>query len=267
VPSSSLEARWFFDGALDPRGDVVGWFGGGASAASPDPGRLTWPPVWREDTYLLLPERPDIGVKVRREDPAAPGGGRLEFKGRTEQEGPVAFGEVGRPHGDSGAGSGAPAAADLPPVAAVERWVKWSCTQGELPGALARLFAPRDGSLWTTVRKKRLLRRIQLRPDPDAPSGYRPVEVDPSVWIDRGVGVEVTRIEVVSGSGDPGGEGSALHAAWTVGIEAFPADVQVASEFAPVVRAFLEGFPEPALLTADASMGYPAWLARGRPGP
>jgi hypothetical protein len=151
----------------------------------------------------------------------------------------------------------------------VERWVKWSCSPDELPAHLAPLFSPSFDVPWIRVRKKRLLRMIRL----DRGGAHRE-EPDPRRRIDRGLGFELTRIEVsrpgetaTHGNGAAGSasapRGDPAQLAWTLGFEAFPADVDAGGEFAPLVRACLEDFPEPQLLVPGVSKGYPAWLAEG----
>jgi hypothetical protein len=216
------ECRWFFDGP--PPSDVVGWF----REVTPwqrDPGveSPAWPSRWREDRYLTLSGRDDLGIKSRSE-PAHGGGlwARMEIKGRAAELGHVEL------------------AAGVDGL--VERWVKWSHPADGVPAALRAMMTGPDA---VTVRKKRLLRRVRLRP------GDLAVEIPPEVPPPgRGLSVEVTHVEA---------EGRAF---WTVGLEAHPWEEGIHVAFVVTAASLFESYPGTSPLGVDRSWSYPAWLLR-----
>lgn len=238
---SSHECRWFFAGALPEDDEIVERFrtaGGWPRAGVVEP--PAWPADWRVDRYVCLPRGgdpadADMGIKLR--DERALGRPlKLEFKGRTASLGHVELSD------------GA--------VGLVEQWVKWSYEGPSVPEALWSAFGSGSGaassggdpsSAVTAVHKKRLLRTIRLDPAGDdeevAAGAAGPV-------LDRGVGLELTRVRV---------EGID---AWTLGLEAFPAGDGIDEGLRRVAARFLGDMRGVASLEAERSMSYPAWLAR-----
>ena len=167
------------------------------------------------DIYLLLPDCEDMGIKWRE--------GLLQIKGRVERVEDALFG------GHAGV---------------IERWIKWS--YADLPAPCRAIFeasGASTGRRTVAVHKQRLLRLVQV--DDDA--GL--LEVAPGRFIERGVAVELTDLDI---------DGAAFT---TVGFEGFPDDAVVERSFAAVVEAFLADWPgDP--LTLARSLSYPAWLGR-----
>lgn len=227
----SLEIRWFRAGSLDEEGDVARRFAAlpfPVDASGPEAGCLpedaaTWPEGWREDTYLRTAGRADIGIKLRREGGDAHA--RLEFKGRTEVLGAI---EVG---------------ADI--RGSLERWAKWSVPAGEAHPGLRDLLEAEGDPAVATVRKRRLQRVLRF-----TEGGEVHEVLDPSRAIDRGVAVELVRLEI---GGSPW---------WGIGFEAFP-DVRPA-ELDPVIRRVVGALPA-GILTGASALGYPAWLLEREP--
>jgi hypothetical protein len=217
VPLASHEVRWFFEGTADDHRDLKRWF------ETTDPvmkDRGVGTPTWKgrlddqPDVYLLIPGSQDMGIKWRE--------GGLQIKGRVASLGTQ---QLARHHGR------------------VERWVKWSYTG--VPEGYRRLFAAEsDPSLQTrSVRKTRALRRLRL----DTMTGVAR-EVDANTFVDRGLGCELTDLEV---SG---------RAFCSLAFEAFPDDSAMHEAFAGTVSMFLEGLTME--LDAARSMSYPAWLGQ-----
>ena len=213
-PFTSIETRWFFEGAAARHPDLRRWFE--TSAPFPRPPGIG-PPEWRgraggePDVYLLLPGCADMGVKWRE--------GTLQVKGRAEDLGARRFGE--RHEGR------------------VQRWIKWTCA--EVPDSYRALFADggRLGLATAAVHKTRALRMISLEPG-------SPREVEPGTVVDRGVGFEMTELELNRKN------------YCSIAFEAFPDDATTAAGFDAVVRAFAGEFA--GTLVVDASMAYPDWL-------
>lgn len=170
-----------------------------------------------------------MGIKFRHERIDGDRHVRLEFKGRTSAMGVCDFG-----NGHAGC---------------VERWVKWSYADSDVPGVMADLFD--QSSNVVDIYKKRILRRLRLgtfREDVEVPlSG-------PEAAVDRGMHIELTRVRV----GDPDAR-RAAHVGWTLGFEAFPHDAEMYDSFGRNVGVFLETFRGP-ILEAETSMSYPAWI-------
>lgn len=163
---SSLEVRWFVQGA--PDASVLEVFAEAPLVPDhPAPAGTTEASPWREDTYLVLPTRTDIGLKVRREADAP---ARWEFKGRSGATTPIEVGDlVPRP---------------------LERWTKWSVSAADLPGSLTALVGE-DAGAALTVRKRRWLRLVELGPE-----GPVREHSERRTRIDRGVIVELTEVRV-----------------------------------------------------------------------
>ena len=219
------ETRWFFTGP--PPDPVVEWF----RDCTPWPRaegvtRPEWPAEWREDRYLALVGRDDIGIKSRTEpDGEGHVGTLVEFKGRTVELGVV---ELAR---------GA--------VGVADQWIKWSYGEDEVPGALVGVFDSGPAPAVHVVRKKRLLRAVALTP------GKHPVEIpEARLPPTRGLDVELTRVRL----------GASEH--WTLGLEASPVDPDISRNFVATARPFLEAYPGEPALTEAASLSYPAWLLR-----
>ena len=88
---TSLEVRWFFEGAVAP--DFAHWFTTVGQTEE-------WNEAERRtDTYLCIPSVDDMGVKIRHKK-------KLEFKGRQELLGVSAFSDLAQ--------------------GVFEKWTKWS---------------------------------------------------------------------------------------------------------------------------------------------
>ena len=128
----------------------------------------------------------------------------------------------------------------------VERWTKWSFKDDGVPAELRELFEEGKAATAVPVRKKRLLRKIRLDAfgnDTEVPSSGA------ESFIDRGMGFELTRIQVRDES------------YWTLGFEAFPDDSALHEAFTRNLPRLLDGFPG-GTLSSDNSQSYPAWLQR-----
>jgi hypothetical protein len=213
-PFATIETRWFFDGDSGRHPVLRHWF----ESCAPFPRGGDVPaPRWTEraggapDVYLLMPGCRDMGIKWRE--------GSLQIKGRVEDLGEQALGprHQGR----------------------VQRWIKW--TYERVPAAYRSLFATDAGhGLGTAaVSKTRALRLIGM--DAEAPE-----EVAPGVVLHRGVGYEMTDLEL---------DGKRY---CSIAFEAFPDDAVTAAGFDTVVTGFLDELP--VALDAGASMSYPDWL-------
>ncbi len=216
LPFASVETRWFFAGPAQRHPELRHWFETCRPfTGSADPGKPEWKgrAGGEPDVYLLMPGCDDMGIKWRE--------GTLQVKGRVADLGARRFGSrhLGR----------------------VQRWVKW--TYAEVPAAYRALFnGTGDTEIETaSVHKTRALRMISL--DSGAPA-----EVMPGTVLDRGVGVEMTDLELR-------GERYC-----SVAFEAFPDDGAAVAGFDTVVTGFLEALGQS--LPVDASLSYPEWLAR-----
>ncbi len=230
---ASHECRWFFEGPLAGAREVEivdAFRGAGGWPVEVEVPRPEWPEAWRRDRYVCLPVRVDprevdMGIKLRDER-ASGGGVRLEYKARTSIPGPVGF--------------------DTNAVGIVERWLKWSYADAEVPGSLLAPFV--TGEIGLGVEKIRMLRKIRF----DA--GDRDEEIAPSgagSFVDRGLTIELARIRT---------EAYGEH--WSLGFEAYPPDPEMHEDFVRNVRAFAAGLPPAFVLTAERSMSYPEWLSR-----
>lgn len=217
IPLATHEVRWFFEGKAHQHEALKRWFETIAPMPkSPGVG----PPVWQgrlddqPDVYLLVPGSDDMGIKWRE--------GALQIKGRISSLGTQVF--CGRHQGK------------------VERWIKWS--YAHTPAAYQRLFgAEQETALVTAaVRKIRALRKVRL----DTLTGMAE-EVDAQTCIDRGLGVELTDLEVAG------------KAYCSLAFEAFPNDSAMAAAFTEAVEAFVDGLTA-CDLTVASSQSYPAFL-------
>lgn len=217
VPLASHEVRWFFPGAIDQHKALVSWF----ETASPLEKKGNFaPPDWtgrlgdKPDVYLLVPGADDMGIKWRE--------GNFQIKGRVASLGPQVF--CGRFQGK------------------VERWMKWS--YAKMPEPYQQLFeeGKQKGLVTASVQKTRKLRKIRL----DSVKGYGE-EVDPKSFIDRGIGFELTQLQV----------GEQLYG--SLAFEAFPDDSAMHAAFTQTVEAFLAELKGVELAAVD-SLSYPAWL-------
>lgn len=216
-PLASHEVRWFFEGDVSQHESLKSWFETTSPLKkAPDVG----PPVWKgrlgdqPDVYLLVPGSDDMGIKWRESE--------LQIKGRASSLGTHVF--CGRHQG------------------AVERWMKWSYAR--MPEPYQELFAPASpsGLVTASVRKTRALRKVRL----DTMTGEAH-EVDAKAYIDRGLGFELTDLEVFG------------KAYCSLAFEAFPNDSAIDGAFHRAVEAFLAELTAP-VLTAAQSRSYPAWL-------
>jgi hypothetical protein len=216
APLTTIETRWFFDGDASAHPGLRHWF----ENASPFPrAAAAQAPQWKgraggePDVYLLMPGYADMGIKWRE--------GTLQIKGRIEDLGTRRFsaGHEGR----------------------VQRWIKW--TYEEVPAACRSLFAAgeKPGPDTAAVHKIRALRMISL-------DGGAPQEVTPGLALERGVGFEMTDLEL---------DGKRY---CSIAFEAFPDETATMAGFDAVVTGFLEQLPD--TLGADAAMSYPDWLYR-----
>lgn len=225
----SREVRWFFSGA--PPDEVVSWF----RTVRPwpvesGPGSMEWPREPRDDVYLVLRGRGDLGIKLR-DEPAPDGPGPLiEFKGRTTEPGPTTTVRDRR---------------GGPVDGRVEDWVKWSFTREQLPAGIPALF---HGSAAQRVRKRRLLRLVRLE------AGGEAVEVSTETEEPyRSLAFELTRVECAG------------REFWTLGLEANPVDSGMALDFEVGCGRLLARWPGDPPLSAERSVGYAAWLAGAGP--
>ena len=217
IPMASHEVRWFFEGKADQHKPLKAWFETVAPIPIPKNSGVG-PPVWKgrlddqPDIYLLVPGSDDMGIKWRE--------GELQIKGRVSSLGTQVF--CGRHQG------------------VVECWVKWSYKN--VPASYQRLFAAEKELVTASVRKTRALRKVRL----DTLNG-KAEEVDAKTMIDRGLGFELTDLEVAG------------KAYCSLAFEAFPNDSGMDAAFTQAVEAFLDGLKELDLTVAH-SRSYPAWL-------
>jgi hypothetical protein len=219
MPLMSHEVRWFFPGEVARFPELQDWIktakpfvDEGQVAAPAAEGRLDDKP----DVYLLVPGADDIGIKWRE--------GQLQVKGRMARRGLQRFGS--RFYG------------------AVEVWAKWSYQGGDIKRAFEGWFGA-SAATWETVdvRKTRTLRKVRLD------SRRKFVEVSKDAYPDRGLGVELTDLEI-------GGQRYC-----SLGFEAFPDDTEMADSFTAVVNAWLDDLAKThAVLAEHQSMGYPEFL-------
>jgi hypothetical protein len=217
IPLATHEVRWFFEGQAHQHKALKHWFETIAPLPkSPGVG----PPVWQgrlddqPDVYLLVPGSDDMGIKWRE--------GALQIKVRIASLGTQVF--CGRHQGK------------------VERWIKWSYAHP--PAAYQRLFGGEQGTALVTaaVRKRRALRTVRL----DTLTGTAE-EVDVQTGVDRGLGVELTDLEVAG------------KVYCSLAFEAFPNDAAMAAAFSEAVEAFVDGLTAYDL-TVASSQSYPAFL-------
>ena len=119
------EIRWFLEGKLPV--EVERWFG--------DLGKQVITEPDRTDTYLILPETREAGIKVRQ--------GRVEIKKLLGEKGII---ETGKNVGGKN-----------------ERWQKWSFDV-EQSGKLPVSFMLKSLN-WIAVKKKRKLHRFEVKGD------------------------------------------------------------------------------------------------------
>jgi hypothetical protein len=155
-----------------------------------------------------------MGIKWRE--------GELQIKGRVSSCGTQVF--CGRHQG------------------VVERWIKWS--YANMPAPYQRLFMAEQetGLVTVAVQKTRALRKVRL----DTLTGQAQ-EVDATTVVDRGLGVELTELEVAG------------KAYCSLAFEAFPDDAAIDAAFTEAVEAFVDGLTA-FELTAAQSQSYPAFL-------
>lgn len=217
IPLASHEVRWFFEGKADQHKSLKLWFETTAPIQkSPD----VKPPVWksrlddRADIYLLVSGSDDMGIKWRE--------GELQIKGRVSSLGTQVF--CSRHQGK------------------VERWIKWS--YANTPDSYQHLFVTgkETGLVTASVRKTRALRKVRL----DTLTG-KAQEVDTKTFVDRGLGLELTDLEVAG------------KAYCSLAFEAFPNDSAMDAAFTETIEAFVAGLTA-FDLTATHSQSYPAFL-------
>ncbi|MBN1673540.1 MAG: hypothetical protein JXR37_21015 [Kiritimatiellae bacterium] len=126
----------------------------------------------------------------------------------------------------------------------VERWRKWSFALADSVEALNALLRP--ASCWIAVNKERALCTV---PPPQTPREETPAPASPL----QGCNLELTAVR------------AGRNEWWSLGFEAFgPAETVLASLRRATTRLFTGD--EPPTLHAEASYGYPKWLA-GLPPP
>lgn len=215
-PFSSIETRWFFEGDSSQHPELRQWF----ESCAPFPRAADLrAPEWRgraggePDIYLLMPGCTDMGIKWRE--------GTLQIKGRVADLGERRF-------GTGHAGN-------------VQRWMKW--TYPEVPAAYRALFdaSGANGLETAAVHKTRALRMTNM-------DAAQPEEVVPGVVLERGIGFEMTDLEL-----------DGVHYC-SVAFEAFPGDAAAEAAFNAGVTGFLGELA--GALGIDASMSYPDWLYR-----
>ena len=217
IPLASHEVRWFFEGKTPQHAALQRWF---ETIAPVHKSPSVRPPAWQgrlhdqPDVYLLVPGNDDMGLKWRE--------GAFQIKGRVASLGTQVF--CGRHQGK------------------VERWIKWS--YANLPAAYQRLFGTEQGAELVTaaVRKTRALRKVRL----DTMTG-KAEEVDAQTFVDRGLEIELTDLEVAG------------KAYCSLAFEAFPNDAAMDAAFTETVEAFVDGLTAYDL-TAASSQSYPAFL-------
>jgi hypothetical protein len=215
-PFSSCEVRWFLGGRTADYAEILDWFTGFRPFAKEG---HVGTPEWRgrlgdePDKYLLLPGRDDMGIKWRE--------GTLQIKGLVDEPGPKGF--AGRHEGR------------------VQRWIKW--TYDELPPSYRSIIDPDvvDGLLTVAVQKTRAQRMFRLD------RRREPVEMAPGIFLERGLGFELTDLEVL---GAP---------SCSVAFEAFPDDDAMLPDFLDTVDRLLQGL-QCADLDIGQSASYPSWL-------
>ena len=216
-PFASHEVRWFFEGTSDQHESLKHWF---VSVAPIPKSTDVGPPVWRgrlddqPDVYLIIPGSGDMGIKWRE--------GEFQVKGRVSTLGTQVF--CGRHQGE------------------VECWVKWSYP--DMPLAYKNLFlnGHKQELLTVAVQKVRAIRKVRV-----GTFTGQPEEVESTTRIDRGLGIELTDLQV---------DGNAY---CSLAVEAFPDDSALGSAFNEVVEAFLSDLTE-IDLNAAQSKSYPSWL-------
>jgi hypothetical protein len=197
----TTEVRWFHQGDLLP--SWLSWF-----ERFPDPGHEE--PV-RIDKYLLINDSDGLGIKIRQ--------GRLEIKQRLGSLGVVQISD----HVEG----------------LVEYWMKWSFEVAENEDYLSYLDLP--GSNWTSVHKRRKLRRYQLRENGQV------LPVSDTLIPPDSCEVELTEIW------------SQEQSWWSLAFEA-AGEFQSSQDVLMTISRHLieiEGAPK---LTAKNSFGYPKWL-------
>jgi hypothetical protein len=218
IPLASHEVRWFFEGKANQHDSLKRWF---ETIAPIQKSSGVRPPVWKgrlddqPDVYLLVPGSDDMGIKWRE--------GELQIKGRVSSLGTLLF--CGRHQGK------------------IERWIKWS--YANVPASYQRLFVAgkETGLVTASVRKTRALRKVRL----DTLTG-KAVEVDAKTFVDRGLGFELTDLEVAG------------KAFCSLAFEAFPDDSGMEAAFTQAVEVFVDGL-RAFDLTSAHSQSYPTFLA------
>jgi hypothetical protein len=217
IPLATHEVRWFFEGRAEDHPELKQWF---ETAEPVEKDATIGTPSWKgrlddqPDVYLRIPGSEDLGIKWRE--------GELQIKGRTAMLGTQMFGGIH--HG------------------LVERWVKWS--YAKMPDEFRVLFAEETRLPLVSVRKTRALRKLRL----DTMLGTAQ-EIDTKIFVDRGLGCELTNLEVSGKS------------FCSLAFEAFPDDAATHEAFACTVSAFLDGLQN-VELGATKSMSYPTWLGQ-----
>src|SRR5262249_20398578 len=153
-----------FEGRAEDHPELKQWF---ETTEPVEKDAAVGAPLWKgrlddqPDVYLRVPGSEDLGIKWREGD--------LQIKGPTAMPGTP---RVGRMHNGR-----------------VGRWVKWS--YAKMPDEFRALVAEGTRLPIVSVRKTRALRKLRL----DTMLGTAQ-EVDAKTFVDRGLGCELTNLEV-----------------------------------------------------------------------
>lgn len=187
-------------------------------------GGMTSEQAERTDEYIVLPGSRSAGVKFRE--------GNFEVKAATSPSRDFSLGKMI-------AGSR-------------ETWVKWSRPSSDT-GAM------HDDELWAFVRKRRKLRLFSLESET--------IEEKPhdGPWLAAGCQVERALVNAVLRSAADGPptdrDWLGVDAWWTVGFEAFGRTGEIDGHLDRMLEYFVADAPD-IHLPREASMAYPAWLAK-----
>ena len=120
----------------------------------------------------------------------------------------------------------------------VEQWSKWICID-DLAGLTPTKVADKPG--WLEVNKIRYQRLYQVNFDDN-------IQLIPiTTPMANSTGIEVTQLQVAG------------HTYWTIACEYFGDRIELVSEFLPLVKSLMFGFPG-SIYPPSISCGYPEWL-------
>jgi len=221
MPYASREVRWFVDHTVDNSAILKDWI------EQKDPfdkdGHFLKAGIWKG----RLDEKPDVYALVSGADDIGIKWreGELQIKGRRENIGVQSFEGGARGY--------------------VEQWLKWSYNSPDIRAAFLPWFDPdaERGPRIIPATKTRALRKIHV----DGLGKLAEVSVD--AFPDRAVNVELTELKVFDKS------------YWSIGVEAFPDDSNMAAAFYEVTSQFLSQLRDVQLDTGN-SQSYPVWLSQ-----